>query len=79
MDHLPPSELIGSVELAGPGFINILLADRWLQGQVATVLQAGEAFGAIEIGKASDGRSSMSAPTRPGPLHYGGARNADPG
>src|SRR6056297_3639619 len=29
VDHLPQNELVGDVELAGPGFINIHLADQW--------------------------------------------------
>ena len=76
VDHLPPSELIGSVELAGPGFINILLADRWLQGQIAAVLQAGEAFGSIEIGNGQRWQVEYVSANPTGPLHYGGARNA---
>src|SRR5712691_2768443 len=28
--HLPPSDLVERVEIAGPGFINIHLADAWL-------------------------------------------------
>ena len=44
VDHLPPSDLIGAVELAGPGFINIRLADHWLQQQVLAILDAGDRF-----------------------------------
>src|SRR5215213_1870911 len=37
VDHLPASELLGGAELAGPGFINLRLADKWLQGQVLAI------------------------------------------
>ena len=34
------------VEIAGPGFLNLFLSDRWCVGAVAHVLEAGDAFGA---------------------------------
>jgi arginyl-tRNA synthetase len=63
-------------EVAGPGFLNLFLADAWLTGSLAGVLDAGEAFGA-------DGASArerilvefVSAHTT-GPMHVGHARNA---
>jgi arginyl-tRNA synthetase len=64
------------VEIAGPGFLNLFLADSWLLGALAHVLSAGEAFGAG--GAASPERilvEFVSAnPT--GPMHVGHARNA---
>jgi arginyl-tRNA synthetase len=34
------------VEIAGPGFLNLFLSDRWYVGALAYVLAAGERFGA---------------------------------
>jgi arginyl-tRNA synthetase len=34
------------IEIAGPGFLNLFLSDRWCVGAVAHVLEAGDAFGA---------------------------------
>jgi arginyl-tRNA synthetase len=34
------------VEIAGPGFLNLFLSDRWCVAAVAHVLEAGDAFGA---------------------------------
>jgi arginyl-tRNA synthetase len=34
------------VEVAGPGFLNLFLSDRWCVGALAHVLEAGSAFGA---------------------------------
>jgi len=51
VDQLGTSDLIGKVELAGPGFINLHLADSWLQQQVAVINAAGEAFGNIDRGQ----------------------------
>jgi arginyl-tRNA synthetase len=33
------------VEIAGPGFLNLFLSDRWCVGALAHVLEAGSAFG----------------------------------
>jgi arginyl-tRNA synthetase len=41
--------LTGSVErieVAGPGFVNVFLADRWYRESLAALLDAGEGFGA---------------------------------
>jgi arginyl-tRNA synthetase len=34
------------IEVAGPGFVNVFLADRWHRQGIATVLEAGDRFGA---------------------------------
>lgn len=75
-DHLPASDMVGSVELAGPGFINLRLADEWLQQQVAAVVAAGESFGNSERGKGKHWQVEYVSANPTGPIHYGGARNA---
>jgi arginyl-tRNA synthetase len=64
------------IEVAGPGFLNVFLADRWHREAVADVLAAGERFGAgAEAGGERVLVEFVSAnPT--GPLHVGGGRNA---
>ncbi|MGH2853780.1 MAG: arginine--tRNA ligase [Solirubrobacteraceae bacterium] len=72
-------ELVGGelerFEVAGPGFVNLFLGDRWHRRALAAVLAAGERFGA---GGARSERvlvEFVSAnPT--GPMHVGHARNA---
>lgn len=73
--HLPPSDMIGSVELAGPGFINLQLADTWLQQQVATLLEQGTAVGNIDRGRGARWQVEYVSANPTGPIHYGGARN----
>jgi arginyl-tRNA synthetase len=63
-------------EVAGPGFVNLFIADSWLLGALAHALRAGEAFGA---GGAAPGERILvefvsANPT--GPMHVGHARNA---
>ncbi len=64
-----------SIEIAGPGFINLRLSDAAKQASVSDILSAGDAFGS----KPQSGRRLMvefvsANPT--GPLHVGHGRNA---
>ncbi len=63
-------------EVAGPGFLNLFLADAWHRAALVAVLAAGESFG--RSGTLTPGRiivEFVSAnPT--GPMHVGHARNA---
>ena len=68
--------LIESLELAGPGFINIRLADGWLKQQVAVIIRMGAAFGDIERGAGQRWQVEFVSANPTGPIHYGGARNA---
>jgi arginyl-tRNA synthetase len=63
-------------EVAGPGFVNLFLADAWLTDALARVLAAGERFG---LGGAAHPEKVLvefvsANPT--GPMHVGHARNA---
>jgi len=63
-------------EVAGPGFLNLYLSDRWFADALGEVLAAGPRFGAAqESGGARFNVEFVSAnPT--GPLHIGHARGA---
>jgi arginyl-tRNA synthetase len=66
---------VGSIDIAGPGFINLKLLDAARQSVVREVLDGGEAFGT----QPAHGRRVMvefvsANPT--GPLHVGHGRNA---
>lgn len=74
--HIPVDGLIGAVELAGPGFINIRLAEGWLQTQVRAVIDAGDTLGSIDRGAGQRWQVEFVSANPTGPLHYGGARNA---
>ena len=51
-----PAEIVGAVEIAGPGFINFTLAPAYLRGIVRTVLEQGEGYGRSTAG---EGRSLL--------------------
>ncbi len=76
VDHLPASDIIDGTEIAGPGFINLSLADAWLQDQVAVILTAGSAYGNIDRGVGQRWQVEYVSANPSGPIHYGGARNA---
>jgi arginyl-tRNA synthetase len=69
-------EDLARFEVAGPGFLNLFMADSWLAGALGDVLAQGARYGA---GQAEQPRSILvefvsANPT--GPMHVGHARNA---
>ena len=44
------TEPVADVDVARPGFINIKLDADWQRGQLLSVIEAGDAWGRIEIG-----------------------------
>lgn len=75
VDHLPKNDLLSSVNIAGPGFINFRLAPFVLQGVVATIRSEKDAYGKGTLiqGPCSVNLEYVSAnPT--GPMHVGHAR-----
>ncbi len=75
-EKIEPGALVGSVELAGPGFINVRLNDRWLQQSVLSIIEQGNDFGAIDKGAGQRWQVEYVSANPTGPLHYGGGRNA---
>ncbi|RME10715.1 MAG: arginine--tRNA ligase [Ardenticatenia bacterium] len=74
--HLPDNELIASVELAGPGYINIRLNPGWLTKQVDRILQEGEAFADLDIGAGKTAQVEFVSANPTGPLTVGHGRGA---
>jgi arginyl-tRNA synthetase len=73
--RIPTDELIQKVEVAGPGFINLFLSNRWLHDLLAEVLGRGSGYGRSDPNGQRVQVEFVSAnPT--GPLHVGTARNA---
>ena len=75
VDHLPANSMVASVDIAGPGFINIRLSDSVLQEVVREVREEAEGFGrgTVPEGMRKVNLEYVSAnPT--GPLHVGHGR-----
>ena len=76
VEALPPSELVGRVWVAGPGFVNFSLDDDWLSSQVETVIQEGERFGSSNVGAGERVQIEFVSVNPTGPVHVGHARGA---
>jgi arginyl-tRNA synthetase len=63
-------------EVAGPGFLNLFLADRWLAGSLAEILADGESFGAGGADPPERIVVEFVSANPTGPMHVGHARNA---
>ncbi|MFZ6672620.1 arginine--tRNA ligase [Undibacterium sp. Xuan67W] len=68
------SPLVASVEIAGPGFINIRLTAAAKQAVVATILQKGAEFGKSQRGAGEKVVVEFVSANPTGPLHVGHGR-----
>ena len=73
---LPKSEYIAKVEIAGAGFINFFLNAASQQTIIGDILNAGDAFGRNNIGKAEKVQVEFVSANPTGPLHVGHGRGA---
>jgi arginyl-tRNA synthetase len=62
------------VEVAGPGFLNLFMADRWYLEALAGMLEAGEGFGKGDAGERVNVEFVSANPT--GPMTVASARHA---
>ncbi|WP_374764026.1 arginine--tRNA ligase [Yunchengibacter salinarum] len=67
---------VASVEVAGPGFINLRLTAAFLQARIPEVLRAGTAFGDSDMGGNSAVNVEYVSANPTGPLHVGHVRGA---
>ena len=73
LEALPP---VTSVEIAGPGFINLRLTlDAW-RDELKTILNEGEAYGLSTIGGNEQVNVEYVSANPTGPLHMGHCRGA---
>jgi arginyl-tRNA synthetase len=73
---VPAYDLIQSVEVAGPGFINMRLDPRWLLKQASEVVAAGNAFGTVEVGRGQRVNLEFVSANPTGPVTVGNGRGA---
>ncbi|CDO61225.1 Arginyl-tRNA synthetase [Candidatus Phaeomarinobacter ectocarpi] len=67
---------IASAEVAGPGFINLRLAEDLMRAQVKGVLEAGEKFGDADVGGGRKVNVEYVSANPTGPMHVGHCRGA---
>lgn len=73
--ELPPG-LVRKVEVAGPGFINVFLAESQLASVLEAVLGAGERYGRSDAGQGRPVNVEFVSANPTGPLHVGHGRQA---
>jgi arginyl-tRNA synthetase len=73
--HLPASDLIAKVEVAGPGFINMTVAHGWLYRVLDEIERLGPAYGRVEADAPQRAQVEFVSANPTGPLHVGHARN----
>ena len=75
-DRLSEHEDVESVEIAGPGFINMRLSDGFWQRRVLEILAAGTDYGSSTMGDNQKVNVEYVSANPTGPLHVGHVRGA---
>ncbi len=76
VEVVPAYNLVESVEVAGPGFINLRLKPSWLLAQAATVVAAGASFGTVTVGNGKRINLEFVSANPTGPVTVGNGRGA---
>jgi len=74
--QLSGESVVSSVEVAGPGFINVSLRDDFWSERLREILAAGPAYGDSRIGNADKINVEYVSANPTGPLHVGHGRGA---
>lgn len=73
--HVAQPDYVAALEVAGPGFLNIKLAETWIEQQVETIIAAGEDVFALAIGQGKRAQVECVSANPTGPLTVGHTRN----
>ena len=67
---------VRAAEVAGPGFVNLRLADSFWRARLREMLAAGAGYGAADLGRGRPVNVEYVSANPTGPLHMGHARGA---
>ena len=67
---------VAKVDVAGPGFLNLFLADPWYGDALGGLLAAGDAFGSRGVAQPEKVNIEFVSSNPTGPIHIGHARGA---
>lgn len=67
---------VTSVQVAGPGFVNLKLSDQFWAAQLAAILTAGALYGHADIGQGARVNVEYVSANPTGPMHVGHTRGA---
>ena len=62
------------IEAVAPGFINFYLSPQYLQNQVQNIIEEGDSYGSLTLGKDKKASVEFVSANPTGPLHIGNAR-----
>jgi arginyl-tRNA synthetase len=74
--RLRADDIIASVDIAGPGFINLTLKPKAWSDALRTVLREGDAYGRSAVGAAEKVNVEYVSANPTGPMHVGHCRGA---
>jgi arginyl-tRNA synthetase len=69
-------DIVASAEVAGPGFINLVLRPSAWTGELARLLQAGTSYGRNNLGQGAPVNVEYVSANPTGPMHVGHGRGA---
>ena len=75
-EKLRADDLVASVDVAGPGFINLTLKPQVWADSLRTVLREGASYGGSAIGRAEKVNVEYVSANPTGPMHVGHCRGA---
>lgn len=75
-EHLPANDVIDAPQIAPPGFINLSLAEHFVQGEIDRVIEQGTAFADSTLGQGKRVQLEFVSANPTGPLHVGNGRGA---
>jgi arginyl-tRNA synthetase len=73
--RFPNVDYLAPPEIAHPGYINFRLRTGWLQRQVEAILEKGERYADVNLGKGRRVQVEFGSANPTGPLHMGFGRN----
>jgi arginyl-tRNA synthetase len=71
IEHLPASEFVNKVEIAGPGFINFHVSSAAFHQEIASILEDGDNYGRQEAKEKPRYLLEFVSANPTGPLHVG--------
>ena len=75
-EHLPANDVIDAPQVAPPGFINLSLAEHFVQAEVNRIIEQGPAFADSALGQGKRVQLEFVSANPTGPLHVGNGRGA---
>jgi arginyl-tRNA synthetase len=67
-------DIFEKIEAVAPGFINFYLSKKYLQSQVRNIIEKGDEYGSLVLGKGKKASVEFVSANPTGPLHIGNAR-----